>query len=705
MSAREGAEFVCGIDIGGTFTDCAVVDGSGAIITAKVPSTPSQPAEAFVNGLSSAAEKMGIELKDLLARSSQVMHGTTIATNVAVQERGAKVGLLATAGHGEAILHMRGAGRTTGVPIERMLDIPASYKPKPIVPRNLIEEVTERIDSSGEVVVPLDEAQAAEAIDRLLAQGVESIAISLLWSFFNPEHERRLKEMVEERAAGMYVSASSEIVPVIGEYERTVATALNSYVGPATQDYLNDLRGRLGEADFDRDVLIVEQTGGVVPAPRAGGEAVLTLGSGPVAGLIGTRFLAEEIGIQNVIAVDMGGTSFDIGLVRDGRPVTSDLALVDQYQYYTSNVDVRSIGAGGGSIASVDPISGGLLVGPESAGAVPGPACYSRGGDRATVTDADVVLGYLDPEYFLGGEMSLDVAAAEKVVDEIAAASGLSRIEAAAGIAKVVEFRMADLIRATTVERGFDPRDFALFVYGGAGATHGVVLARELGIDTVVVPMGNAAGVWSALGAATSDVLFVSVASEPQAAPFDGEALTTAYETLEGEALKELDEQGFSGDQVTLERRASVRYRYQIHEIEIAVPGGKLGPEEAAGMLESFERSYAELYGEGTGYSAAGFELTNVKVLASGHLTRPSLAAAAAGSDGAAERHRDIYSAEDGGYVKAAVLTGSELAPGRVIEGPAVVELDFTTVVIQPYSTGKVDDIGNLIIKLEEVQS
>ena len=551
------SRYLCGIDIGGTFTDCAIVDDRGRITTAKVPSTPANPAEAFVAALASGADALGITLAELLGSAEQVMHGTTVATNIVVQRRGAKVGLLATVGHGEAILHMRGTGRTVGVTVDRMLDIPASNKPEPLVPRALIREVVERVDCDGDVVVQLDEASAERAIRELVDAGVEAIAICFLWSFTNPAHERRVKELVEQLAPGVYVTASSDVAPVWGEYERTVATVLNSYVGPATQTYLDDVTRRIREAGFDRDVMIVECTGGVVPAPLAGKEALFTLGSGPVAGIMGSAYLAAEIGIRDVIAVDMGGTSFDIGLVRDGRPVTTDISVVDQYQYFVPAVDVRSIGAGGGSIAGVDEVSGGLLVGPESAGAVPGPACYSRGGTRATVTDADLLLGYLDPEFFLGGRMTLDRELAEKAVAGVAAAVGMSPVATAAGIVKVVEFAMADLIRKVTIERGFDPRDFALFIYGGAGAVHGVVLAQELGIKKVVVPMGTAAGVWSALGAASANVVHVYRVSNPQSAPFDVEQLNAVYGQLETQARAELLEQGFDASLVTVPHATS----------------------------------------------------------------------------------------------------------------------------------------------------
>ncbi|MBX6382579.1 MAG: hydantoinase/oxoprolinase family protein [Microbispora sp.] len=703
LSTPSDSRFVCGIDIGGTFTDCAVVDETGRMVTAKVPSTPDRPAEAFMDALAASAATMGVPLGDLLARCDQLMHGTTVATNAVVQKRGAKVGLVATLGHGEAILHMRGAGRTTGVNIERMLDIPSSGKPEPLVPRALIVEVVERVDCDGDVVVPLDEAQAEAAVRRLLDQGVDAIAISLLWAFLNPDHEQRIKAIIRRLAPDVYVTASSDIAPVMGEYERTVATALNSYVGPVTRGYLRDLSERVTGAGYGRDVLIVESTGGVVPAPRAGEEASLTLGSGPVAGIIGTRFLAEALGMPNVIAVDMGGTSFDLGLVRDGAPVTSDTALVGQYQYHVPNVDVRSIGAGGGSIASVDEISGGLLVGPDSAGAVPGPACYRRGGTEATVTDADLVLGYLDPAFFLGGRMALDRRAAEEAIDRIAEQAGLDRTRTAAGIVKVVEFRMADLIRTTTIERGFDPREFSLFVYGGAGPVHGVLLARELGIGTVVVPMGNAAGVWSALGAATSHVLFVYRQSDPQTAPFDGERLTRAYREMEERGRRELRDQGFSDERIEITRRASIRYRYQIHEVEIEVAAGDIDEAGAQTMLDDFERAYEAKYGKGTGFPAAGFEVTSLKVLAVGRLTQPELAQRA--RDGARPDSfdsREIYVPDEERFVRAAVAHGRDLRPGMEIAGPAVIELDWTTVVVQPGSRAEVDGLGNLIIRLEE---
>jgi N-methylhydantoinase A len=700
----ESGRLICGIDIGGTFTDCAVVDESGSIVTSKVPSTPANPAEAFVSALESAAKAMGTDLQQLLARSEQVMHGTTVGTNAVVQRRGARVGLIATAGHGEAILHMRGSGRTAGVSVEKMLDIPGSDKPEPLVPRSLIKEVVERVDCDGDVVVPLNEASAERAVAELRDAGVESIAICLLWSFLNPAHEQAIKAIAKRLAPDAYVTASHELVPVWGEYERTVATVLNAYIGPITQRYLDDLGGKMRTAGFDRDVLIVQSTGGVTSAPRAGEGALLTLGSGPVAGMMGTAFLAAALGLEDVIAVDMGGTSFDIGVVRGGVPVTTDVSVVEQYQYYVPTVDVVSIGAGGGSIASVDEISGGLLVGPESAGATPGPACYSRGGTEPTVTDANLLLGYLDPDFFLGGGMRLDRDLAERAVEKIAQRSGLDLIHAAAGIVKVVEFRMADLIRKTTIEKGFDPRDFTLFVYGGAGASHGVVLARELGIKKVVVPMGNVAGVWSALGAASANVLAVFRLSDPQTAPFDAARLTGVYDELEQRARAELHGEGFGDESISLQRRASLRYRYQIHEVEVNVAAGELGADDASHIVSDFEAAYESLYGKGSGFSAAGFELTSFKVLASGILWKPELTSQSSTNGRPRSTGRDsrqIFDSEAGEFLTATVIKGEELGQGETLEGPGIIELPWTTVVVHPRSSAEVDHLGNLIISIE----
>ena len=366
-------------------------------------------------------------------------------------------------------------------------------------------------------------------------------------------------------------------------------------------------------------------------------------------------------------------------------------------------MDVRSIGAGGGSIARADELSGGLLVGPDSAGAVPGPACYSRGGTEATVTDANLLLGYLDPEFFLAGRMTLDKGKADAAVDAVAAKLSLSRVATAAGIVKVVEFAMADLIRKVTVERGFDPRDFVLFIYGGAGATHGVVLARELGIRTAVVPMGTVAGVWSALGAASANVVHVYRTSDPQTAPFDVAQLNAVYGDLEERARTELAGQGFDGEAVTLERYASLRHRYQIHEVEIPVAAGAIDEVGSARLIADFEAAYEALYGKGSGFSAAGFELTNVKVLATGSLWKPELTGAGVGAIAEQARHgtRRIYCPYAGDFVEAEVFRGVALPPGSVVEGPGIIELPWTTVVVHTGSRAEPDALGNLVITLD----
>lgn len=529
--------FVCGVDFGGTFTDCVVVDPDGNLVLGKASTTPDDRSQGFMDSVASAARRLDLEVEDLLGETHRLLHGTTVATNAMVERKGAKVGLIATKGHGDAILMMRGAGRTAGLPVDKVLDIPGSDKPEPLVPRTRIREVTERIDYAGEMIVPLDEDEARDAVRSLLETGAEAICVSFLWSFQNPEHEDRVVDMVRELAPGVFVTASHRLIAKWGEYERTAGAVINSFVGPATESYLTRTASRVESKGYSNPFLIMQATGGLAPVEECAQAPLLTLGSGPVGGLEGVRFLSETLGLDNVIAADMGGTSFDIGLIVDGYPVKSSTTTVGQYQYTLLVVDVQSIGSGGGSIAWVDDVSGALRVGPHSAGADPGPACYARGGTEPTVTDADLILGYLNPKYFLEGALPLDRERAEKALASLGDRAGMSPTETAAGIATIVEFQMADLIRRTTVQKGYDPRDFALFAYGGAGPVHAPVIARELGVSKVIVPLGDVAGTWSAMGVAASNVVRVFEQTWIMYEPFDHEAVTEAYRALEARAL------------------------------------------------------------------------------------------------------------------------------------------------------------------------
>ena len=484
------SKYLCGLDIGGTFTDCVIVDDGGRVVSAKAPSTPGDFAEGLMHALEAAAGKVGQPVRELLANTSLVSHGTTVGTNAIVQKRGARVGLVTTRGHNDVIHIMRGSRGLDGREVRQVVHIPESRKPSPVVPKRLIRGVSERVDCFGQVVVPLNEGQAEQAIRELLAEDVQAIAICFLWSFLEPAHERRVKAIVRDLAPGLFVTCSHELVPKWGEYERTTASCLNAYVGPVTTSYLADIEGRLARAGYGAPLQITQAAGGTIPVEVARRSPLLTLDSGPVAGVMGSRHSAGAMGYENVITTDMGGTSFDIGVIHGGEPAYSFRSKVHQYEYYLPKVDIQAIGSGGGSMVRIDEVTGTLRVGPESAGAEPGPVCYGRGGDVPTVTDADLVLGRLNPDNFAGGTMRLDLPAARRAIERVADRLGMDVDACAAGITQIVEFQMADLIHKATIRKGFDPRDFVVFAFGGAGPAHAGVFAAELGVSKVVIPSG-----------------------------------------------------------------------------------------------------------------------------------------------------------------------------------------------------------------------
>ena len=483
--------YIIGIDTGGTFTDCVVMDAGGRIATAKASSTPDDFSEGVMESLRLAGERLGLTTETLLLDTARLALGTTVGTNAMLQRRGARVGLITTRGHRDVIHIMRGARGVPGLNNVQVLHFPESGKPDPIVPKPLIAEVSERVDCKGQVVVELNEEEAEAAIEKLVGKGVEAIAICFLWSFKHAEHERRVKAMVERLAPGVFVCCSADLIPRWGEYERTVATVLNAYLGPVMSRYLGRLESRAQQRGLRYPLQVMQCGGGVIPAAESARRAFLTLDSGPVAGVLASQYLGGIIGTKHLISTDMGGTSFDVGLVWDGEPVASYQSVVHQYEYFVPRIDIRSIGSGGGSIVWIDEISGTMRVGPISAGAQPGPACYGRGGTQPTITDADLVLGYLDPATFLGGRLQLDAERARESFAPIATRLGLGLVETAAGAARVVEHQMADLIRKATVQKGYDPRDCVVFAYGGAGPVHAGVYARELGAQGVVVPLGG----------------------------------------------------------------------------------------------------------------------------------------------------------------------------------------------------------------------
>ncbi len=451
--AGPASNLLVGVDIGGTFTDCVALDRSGRITATKAPSTPGNFAEGMLAAMRVAAERLGLSFEQFCSDIAMLTHGTTVGTNALIQRKGAKVGLITTQGHADAIHIMRGSRGVSSRDIARVVHFPSSQKPVPIVPKRLIEGVSERVDCFGEVVVPLNESQAEDAIRRLVEQGVEAIGVCFLWSFKYPQHEQRVKEMIEKIAPTLFVSCSTDIAPRWGEYERVTATALNAYIGPVMAKYLANLDEQLKKSGYQQPLQITQCGGGSISVDRAIESPLLTLDSGPVSGVTGSLYLGKVMDVPNIITTDMGGTSFDVGIIYGGQPAYSFVSNVAQYEYFLPKVDIQAIGSGGGSLARVDPAAKTLSVGPESAGADPGPACYGKGGTIATVTDADVVLGYINPDNFLGGRIKLDRKKAVDSVQRIASALGLSLMEAASGIARIAEFKMADIIRRAKSHR------------------------------------------------------------------------------------------------------------------------------------------------------------------------------------------------------------------------------------------------------------
>jgi N-methylhydantoinase A len=700
--------YVCGIDVGGTFTDCVVVGDDGSVTVAKSPSTPGDFSRGMFDVMAVAAGELGLETSDFLGQVSALFHGTTVATNAMVERKGVDSGMLTTRGHRDVLSIMRGAGRTAGLSPEEYLQVSVADKPSPIVPRRLIGEIDERVDAKGQVVVDLDEDGAREVIRRLVGTGVRSIGVCLLWSFQNPAHEQRLKEIIAEEAPeGTYVTLSHELIPKWGEYERAAGTAINGYIGPLVRDYLDDLRNRGTEAGMHGRILIMQASGGLAEASRVVDVALQTIGSGPVAGVTGSSRFGQETGAPNVICTDMGGTTFDVGLIVDNQPIRRPSSIVSQYEYVLPQVDVRSVGSGGGSIAWIDPISKALRVGPQSAGASPGPAAYGQGGTEPTVTDADLVLGFIDPERFLGGRMSLDRSAAEAALTKVADELDLGHVELAAGIVQIVEAQMAELIRQMTVQSGYDPRDFVVYAYGGAGATHGVGYAAELGARAVVVPLLNLGAVWSAFGVAASDLVELVESTDIMRQPFQLDRLNSLLADLEQTARTRLVDQGVGDADITVVRRAFLRYTAQIHEVDVVIPDGDVDEAAAAALVEQFEERYEQLFGKGSGFAGAGIELVTVSVEGRGHLEAQrhvaSHVAAHARGQGSGIKElpsRAVHWPREGESLTTRIFDGTSLSPGDQLDGPAIIELPHTTIVVPPRYSAAIDEFGDCVIEL-----
>jgi N-methylhydantoinase A len=692
-----------GVDIGGTFTDLVLVSDDGQLTATKVPSTPPEFERGFLVGVEKLAGLRGETGRDVLSSCDVVLHGTTVATNSVLQMRGAKVGVITTRGHRDALPIMRSSGRAKGLSPEAVLHSSVQTLPAPIVDPTLIYEVDERVDAQGTVVVTLDEEQVRAAVRAMIEEGVEAIAVCFLWSVANAAPELRARELALEIAPDVFVNCSHEASSRMGEYERFTAATLNAFLGPETRGYLSRLAEGLAEGGLDGRLLIMQASGGVAAEERASRLPTLTIGSGPSAGVAASLDLAGRRGEADVIATDMGGTSFDVALISDGKPVRARTTIVNQYEFFLPRTDIRSIGSGGGSIIWFDEASRTLKVGPASAGARPGPVCYGQGGTRPTLTDANLLLGYLNPGNFLGGAIALEVDAARAALEREGEPLGMSAVEVAVAARKIVEATMAGLIRQMTVERGMDPREFALYAYGGAGGLHVAGYLRELGCDRAVIPLGELSTTWSAYGCATSDVLQVHERPMRLRSPLDAALLKEAFGQMEAAARRQLTEDGIPSDRQHIELSVEMKYPLQIHQVEVEVEPSDLDPDAVDQLVARFTARYEQLYGRGSAWAGAGVELVGCRLVARGALLTPQGRSGAEDREAAAAPgERPVVWTTESGHeqLNTQVLAASSLPPGTPIGGPAVIEADTTTVVIPPGCSATVTEAGDLTLSL-----
>ncbi len=687
------------VDIGGTFTDCSVVGPDGRRTISKSLTTPADLGDGVLEAVRVNAESLGMSRGELLGATEMFVHGTTQATNSMLTRSGARTGLITSRGHEDNMIVGRVYSKMAGLHERDLVHASRLAKPEPIVPPELIRGVNERIDRDGDVLVALDEDEVVGAVASLVEAGVEAIAVSFLWSFVNDVHERAVKEIVAAHAPGVFSAFSFEVAPVIGEYERTATTAVTAYVGPKVVSYLESLEVRLREEGLQSSLLVMQASGGLTSVVDAARRPIITLDSGPTGGVLGSQRLGEAYGEENVICTDVGGTSFDVGLILDGEVPLDPEPVVAQYSLRMPKVLVHTIGAGGGSIAWID--QGGLLrVGPQSAGSRPGPACYGFGGEAATVTDADLVLGYLDPASFLGGRMRLDRDLAIEALGRLGEPLGLSAEEAAIGVFRIINSQMADLIRKSTIELGHDPRDCVIAAYGGAGPTHAVFYGEEAGTRGIVIPADST--VFSAAGMLSCDIVHTEDASLPLKGPLDAAdfaRIAERFDELEARMAAQFEREGATADEIGYSCRLGVRFESQANAMEIEVDRATLGaPDAGAALRSSFVARYEHTYGAGTVLDGAEIELDLHRVVG----TRPVRAAGMSREEigdedpaSALSGHRSAYF-EGRGYAETPVFDGNLLRPGNLVHGPAVIVRMGDSVIVPPGHLARVDEYRSL---------
>jgi N-methylhydantoinase A len=684
----------CCTDVGGTFTDCLVLDDEGQVHAFKSPTTPADPTLGMTNVLQKAARHFHMELPEFMSNVRLLIaHGTTLSTNALLTGKIAKVGLLATKGFRDTLEMRRGF---KNIRTSRFNVFVPPYKP--LVPRTLRLPIEERTIHTGEVITPLNEDDVYAAIRKLKEEKVEAVAVCFLHSYINPDHERRALEICRRELSGVYITASHDVLPVYREYERFSTTVVSAAVGPITAHYLNALQEKLREIGFKGTLYMVSGGGLVQSVDESARRAASLINSGPAAAPSGAIRLGQVMGCNNLFSVDMGGTSYDVCLIRDGEIPTTDYNWVGDERVAMKMVDVPSVGAGGGSIAWIDTL-GLMRVGPQSAGADPGPACYGRGGTQPAVTDADLVLGYVPADYFLGGEMALNRESAEKAIRKVADPLGIDLPTAAMTIFTTVNSLMADKMTEISTKRGYDVRDFALVVGGGAGPVHGAYVADLLEIPTVIIP--RYAATYSAFGMLNMEVGRNFARSLLMRKAFlDLDRVNRFFDEMEVEARQVLGEIGITPENTVLRRSIDMRYIGQFHEVEVIdTPTGKLGAQEIDQITEAFHRRHKELFT--FDMPKREVEFLNVLLKATVRhepLKLAEIAAAHGGAEKTIKRRRPIVWNLSKGYEETPVYDGDRLGAGHRVEGPAIIEEAATTVVVPPGYHCAVDKIKNYIL-------
>jgi N-methylhydantoinase A len=687
-----------GVDVGGTFTDLLLVDDEkGDLFRVKTPSTPADPSEGVLVGVRRICEESGIEPGDL----GFVMHGTTVATNAMLEAKGARVGLVTTQGFGQ-ILHL--ARSQTPGPLAGWIIM---VKPDPPAALEDTREARERMSAQGESVEPVDREQVAGIVRDLVESGVETLTVSLINSYANPSHEREIREIIHELYPDFPVTISSDVLPEFREYERTLTACMNSYVRPRVESYVRNLEGSLRELGVQGDLNLLRSDAGLMSVEVASENPIYGILSGPSGGVAGALYIARRAGFENVLTFDMGGTSTDVALCQNGQTtierqteIPYGLGLPGEViPVKVPSVNVRSVGAGGGSIAHVPEVTGALRVGPQSAGADPGPAAYGLGGDAPTVTDANVVVGHLPPQ-LLGGEMSLDVEAAKAAVQTVGDALGLDLHRAAEGILDIVNENMAGALRLVSVQRGYDPRDFALVAFGGAGPMHANAVARIMGSFPVVIP--PAPGLLCATGDLVADFrdefarTFIRTTDS-----VSGDEVRGILDELGDEARGWLEREGIPEADQRLAFNVDMRYYRQGYEIPVEIEPALLAGNGTTMLAERFNQLHEQFYGFRMEGSAC--EIVNLRAIGYGKVPEPHLPEGEPGAGDAAQAVVDEHEVYfQGEWLPTRIYDRAKLRPGHRVEGPAIVtEFDSTTVVLSGYAA-EVDRYLNLIINPTE---